>query len=69
MGFNEPMNVKLLSPQEFPQDNDHRSLIRRFFFSLGFRNDQNREVSPQQSRRTRAPERAEIEPRNKRNKN
>lgn len=33
------------------------------------RNDQNKEVSPQQNRRTRATERAEIEPRNKRNKN
>ncbi|XP_052030447.1 E3 ubiquitin-protein ligase RAD18 isoform X2 [Apodemus sylvaticus] len=33
------------------------------------RNDQNREVSPQQNRRTRATERVEIEPRNKRNKN
>lgn len=33
------------------------------------KNDQNKEVSPQQNRRTRATERAEIEPRNKRNKN
>ncbi|XP_029391004.1 E3 ubiquitin-protein ligase RAD18 isoform X2 [Mus pahari] len=33
------------------------------------RNDQNREVSPQQTRRTRATECVEIEPRNKRNKN
>ncbi|XP_034367093.1 E3 ubiquitin-protein ligase RAD18 isoform X6 [Arvicanthis niloticus] len=33
------------------------------------RNDQNREVSPQQNRRTRATEHVEIEPRNKRNKN
>ncbi|EDK99429.1 E3 ubiquitin-protein ligase RAD18 isoform 2 [Mus musculus] len=33
------------------------------------RNDQNREVSPQQTRRTRASECVEIEPRNKRNKN
>ncbi|XP_031238698.1 E3 ubiquitin-protein ligase RAD18 isoform X2 [Mastomys coucha] len=33
------------------------------------KNDQNKEVSPQQSRRTRATERVEIEPRNKRNKN
>eukprot|EP00072_Mus_musculus_P075415 XP_017177178.1 PREDICTED: E3 ubiquitin-protein ligase RAD18 isoform X2 [Mus musculus] len=33
------------------------------------KNDQNREVSPQQTRRTRASECVEIEPRNKRNKN
>uniref|UniRef100_A0A8C6I986 E3 ubiquitin-protein ligase RAD18 n=1 Tax=Mus spicilegus TaxID=10103 RepID=A0A8C6I986_MUSSI len=33
------------------------------------KHDQNREVSPQQTRRTRASECVEIEPRNKRNKN
>uniref|UniRef100_A0A8C2MIE0 RING-type E3 ubiquitin transferase n=1 Tax=Cricetulus griseus TaxID=10029 RepID=A0A8C2MIE0_CRIGR len=33
------------------------------------RNDQNREINPQQNHRTRAIESAEIEPRNKRNRN
>ncbi|XP_040594263.1 E3 ubiquitin-protein ligase RAD18 isoform X2 [Mesocricetus auratus] len=33
------------------------------------RNDQNREINPQQNHRTRATESAEVEPRNKRNRN
>ncbi|XP_040594267.1 E3 ubiquitin-protein ligase RAD18 isoform X6 [Mesocricetus auratus] len=65
--------IRDLLEEEEAWEASHRSTIvgstPDYAACMEARNDQNREINPQQNHRTRATESAEVEPRNKRNRN